>query len=427
MAVRHGYGKVAGTDALVFAYDTGDTRNSYKGEPTTNYTTDTPSQGGWSGTYEVLDSSRKTFRLNVSNFHTDNRGWRSFTWDLTAYSGQSVTISATVEVPSSSPGTFAWIMIGQTNTYTNNRGAGQYLGYSAGSERYQKTTTTTERITWSGVLGSMSGANQPSGHVGFTLWYNDGTPGTNSYVEISDVQIETKSHATPFTAGTRSATQGLKDLTGNTSIDLTNAGFDSNAQLDFDGTNTYIPKFTDSIFQFADTDLTYEVVVNFNSNPDSYQTLIGLADTNDYIPRINLSKFRSGTGTNGKVGNVYMQLIDQNGSGTAAADPVLSGTDLVAGGYYHYVGVISKPAGSSTYYVYLYRNGELVTTTNSGRTTYDTTQGVQGSIGLAVGTQFGNTASVLDGQLPVAKVYNRALTAAEVQNNYRNYKGRFNI
>jgi len=37
MAVRHGYGKIAGTDALVFAYDTGDTVNSYKGRPTTNY------------------------------------------------------------------------------------------------------------------------------------------------------------------------------------------------------------------------------------------------------------------------------------------------------------------------------------------------------------------------------------------------------
>ena len=36
MAVRHGYGKSAGADALVFAYDTGDTRNSYKGEPTVN-------------------------------------------------------------------------------------------------------------------------------------------------------------------------------------------------------------------------------------------------------------------------------------------------------------------------------------------------------------------------------------------------------
>jgi len=36
MAVQHGYGKIAGTDALVFAYDTGDAVNSYKGEPTEN-------------------------------------------------------------------------------------------------------------------------------------------------------------------------------------------------------------------------------------------------------------------------------------------------------------------------------------------------------------------------------------------------------
>ena len=39
MAVRHGYGKIAGADALVFAYDTGDTRNSYKGKPATNLLT----------------------------------------------------------------------------------------------------------------------------------------------------------------------------------------------------------------------------------------------------------------------------------------------------------------------------------------------------------------------------------------------------
>ena len=46
MAVRHGYGKIAGTDALVFAYDTGDARNSYKGEPTTNLVN--PDWSAWS-------------------------------------------------------------------------------------------------------------------------------------------------------------------------------------------------------------------------------------------------------------------------------------------------------------------------------------------------------------------------------------------
>jgi len=36
MAVQQGYGKMAGANSLVFAYDTDDTVNSYKGRPTTN-------------------------------------------------------------------------------------------------------------------------------------------------------------------------------------------------------------------------------------------------------------------------------------------------------------------------------------------------------------------------------------------------------
>ena len=210
-------------DSLVFIYDTDDGK-SFKGEPTVNLATDSPSQGGWAGGREVLDSSRKKFRFIVDNFNASagsGQGWRSFTWDLNSYSGQSVTISATAEVPSASPGTFAWIMMGQTNTHTsNNSGAGQYMGYSASSERVQKTTTTTEHITWTGTVGSTGTASQPSGHVGFTLWYNGGTIGVDSYVEVSNVQIEINSHATQFVNGTRSATQGLLDRTGNTTIDI---------------------------------------------------------------------------------------------------------------------------------------------------------------------------------------------------------------
>ena len=420
MAVRHGYGKAAGTDALVFAYDTGDTRNSYKGEPTTNLATDTPSQSGWQGTYSVVDSNTKTFLITTQqNDASVGAAWRTWYWSVSSYIGSYITISADVEFVSETNCTFSNITVGQGNT-------GTYPTHILGSDAADRQTISTKPVekihmTWSGVINA-------TGIVGFTFWTSNVTVnGATAVLRISNVQIEAKAHETPFVNGTRSSTQGLLDLTGNSSINLTNAGFDSNAQLDFDGTNTYIPKFTDSRFQFADTDLTYEVVVNFNSNPNSYQTLIGLADTNDYIPRINLSKARSGLDMTGVLGPVYMQLIDQNGSGATVRDPDLSGIDLVAGGYYHYVGIVSKPAGSSTYSVYLYRNGVLVSSTDSGKTTYDTTQGVQGSIGLAVGTQFGNTASVLDGQLPVAKVYNRALTAGEVLNNFNNYKSRFNL
>ena len=41
----------------------------YTGEPTVNYVTDTPSsQGGWTGSFSLLDSSRKSFQFNISNF-----------------------------------------------------------------------------------------------------------------------------------------------------------------------------------------------------------------------------------------------------------------------------------------------------------------------------------------------------------------------
>ena len=416
MAVRHGYGKIAGTDALVFAYDTGDTINSYRGEPTENLTTDTPSQNGWGGSYSVLESSSKTFQMQLDQAGAAT-AWRSWYWDVSSYQGSYITISFDFEVVETSGADLLYFIMGQGNTGTYPN----FLGNSAEADRVVDYSGVSRHFTWSGVINA-------AGLVGCTMRMTNGV--TNGYIrfKILNVQIEAKDHETPFVNGTRSATQGLLDLTGNSTIDLSNVSFDSNAQMEFDGTNTYIPKFTDSRFQFVNANLTYEVVVNFESNPNTYQTLIGLADTNDYVPRINLSKARSELSMNGVLGPVYMQLIDQNNSGNTVRDPDLSGADLLAGGYYHYVGVIEKPSGDSTYIVKLYRNGKLVSTGNSGKTTYDTTQNVEGSIGLAIGTQFGqNTTSILDGQLPVVKVYNRALTAAEVQSNYRHYKKRFNI
>ena len=50
-------------------------------------------------------------------------------------------------------------------------------------------------------------------------------------------QCELKGHATPFVNGTRSTTDGLKDLSGQANhADLSNATYDSNANLFYDGT-----------------------------------------------------------------------------------------------------------------------------------------------------------------------------------------------
>ena len=399
MAVRHGYGKIAGTDALVFAYDTGDTVNSYKGEPTTNYTTDSGIlQNGWSGGFSLLDSSTKSFQLNVSNFHTDNRGWRSFMWDMRAHAGSAVTISATVEVPSDSPGDFAWVMIGQANTRDSGTTTATYLGYSSASERYQKSTSNTERITWSGIVGNTGTANQPNGIIGFTMWYNGGTIGTNSFIKVSNVQIELKSHATQFVNGTRSVSGSLFDLTGNSSVDLSNVSFDSNADINLDGTDDYIETADSSLLDLT-TDMSFEFVVNADSSQGNlYPRLI---DKSIYLIHITqTSPF----------------TIAQNITTSGGLRQTALGSAFTAGEYTHIVTTYDGRYGQ------IFVNGDLKYTRDFSTELACNTN----STSVRIGGD-GSINRPLNGQLPISKIYNRVLSAAEVQSNYRHYKNRFGI
>jgi hypothetical protein len=233
---------------LTFGFDSGygvaDNATStrfYPGEPTVNYVTDSPTGGGWSGGHDVIDSATKTFRFKVQNFTANpGAGWRSFTWDMTSHAGSAVTISATFEY-AGPVGQMAFVYIGQANTYTNNGGAGQYLGYSPTSDRTTKTTITKERISWSGTIGSGGSANQPNGHIGITVWINNGVAAGygnyDSYIVMSNIQIEKKAHATPFVNGTRSSTASLIDLKRTNDINISNISFNSTGQPTLDGSD----------------------------------------------------------------------------------------------------------------------------------------------------------------------------------------------
>jgi len=392
-------------NGLIFGIDTGygiadnsTATKFYPGGQTVNYTTDTPSQGGWSGTYNVLNSSRKSFRFNISNFAANpGAGWRSFTWDLRAYTGQSVTISATVEVPDASPGTFAWIMMGQTNTHTSNSsGAGMYLGYSTSSEKVQKTTSTKERITWSGILGNSGTASQPSGHVGFTVWYNNGTPGTNSYVEVSEIQIELNSYETPFVNGTRSSTQSLIDLTRTSTIDVSNVSFDSTGQPVFDGTDDYIDFAAGTMPNFGTNDFALEVMFKMlNSTGYSHFYQVG-------------GQYHFGL----KMYNNEQRIYVYRNSSLSTYNDIPANAN-----FSEYNHLICQRKGDN---IEMYLNGE-----------YKGAKSGWGAITIDAVTnaaRIGNYGSEYSrGEQPITKIYNRALTAQEVEQNYNAYKNRFNL
>lgn len=384
-------------EELIFGFDSGygvaDNATStrfYPGEPTVNYVTDSPSEGGWSGSSTVLDSSAKSFRFNITNFAANpGAGWRSFTWDMTSHSGSDVTISATFEYVGP-VGQMAWLMIGQVNSHTNNSGAGGYLGYAAASEKTTKTTTTKERVSWSGTLGSPGTASSPTGHVGITIWINNGIPsGTDSYVVVSNVQIEKKDHATPFVNGTRSSTAGLIDLKRTNDINITNVSFNSTGQPTLDGTDD---KF----------DINFPTL---SSDFGSIEVVVARKDT-------TTNSFIFGA-VGGSTNRYYLRHAGSTSYDAVRGNPLANASFgvMTQDKLYHLVMTWDLNT------VYAYTNGVFSASSSYTNPGTDITSG-------NVGRGSGNYVMA---DLPVLKVYGKTLSATEIKQNYNAYKKRFDL
>jgi hypothetical protein len=382
---------IFGLDSSYGVADNSTVTRFYPGEPTVNYVSDSPTQGGWSGGIDVLDSSQKKFKCHISNFNgSPGAGWRAFTWDMTAHSGSDVTISLDFETVGPN-GTMAWIMVGQTSTYTNNSsGAGQYMGYSATSERTQKTTTSKERVTWTGTIGSTGTASQPSGHIGFTIWINSGISGNqDAYVIVSNVQIEKKSHATPFVNGTRSSTTSLIDLKRTNDINISNISFNSTGQPTLDGTND---KF----------DITFPTL---SSDFGSIEVVAARKDetTNSFI-------FGA---VGGSVNRYYFRHAGATSYDACRGNPLANASFgvLTQDKLYHLVMTWDLNT------VYAYTNGVLSASSSYTNPGSDITGG---NIGQGSG-------NYVMADLPVFKVYGKTLSATEIKQNYNAYKKRFDL
>ena len=224
---------------------------------------------------------------------------------------------------------------------------------------------------------------------------------TQNRVQVAQVMLTEGSEIIPPNQfigfeQTRSDTEGLKDLTGNTSIDLANAGFDSNAQLAFDGTNNTITAGTGILSGTGD--FTIEAVIE-----SDYQTTNGTIFAN--YPSGNFQTFFSGR---------YIGLYLGNSSAYLGSSPFTTVLPEFTTDPIHF---LALREGTETR---LYLNGVLKKTGSSSSTIGDT------SAAFRVGTNTSGTEDFL-GTIFVVKAYNRALTAAEVKNNFNNYKGRFNL
>lgn len=203
---------------------------------------------------------------------------------------------------------------------------------------------------------------------------------------------------TPFVDGTRSSTASIIDLKETTDIDVSNVSFDSTGQPTFDGTDDYI-NLNSIAPLIAGGDFSLEAVIKGPTQ-----------DHKGIIP-INTS---SG-------GNRALFLIRHDSMGIHDGGTWYIGNIDVDDNNWHHV-VLAYTRSTQKAVIYVDGEISLDATTNNMIT-------VAPDDRISIGQEWdgSSTSDHFNGNIPVAKVYNRALHASEVQQNFNAYKNRFNI
>ena len=380
-----------GEENLVFGYDTGDTVNSYRGEPTENLITDTAAfdSSFWNQKSGTITANSVTGPRGIQNaakivaVNTDPYIYSSAI--VTASTG-NVTWSIWVKGDGNTIGKSAQVRINFSGTATGTADTNASINLTSNWQLLQ----TTANVTGAGTI--KFGLEAPNSAVSGDVMY------------FADPMFEQKGHATPFVAGTRSATQGLIDLTGNSTIDLTNVSFDSNAQMTFDGTSDY-------------ASVAYSTALNTPTGA-TYEIMLYPQGAGEFLSR---GKSDSGTDPDnprfyiGSNGSLYFDW-SLTGADTYVDTPASAAT---LNNWNHIVGVVS-PGDQLRIYV----NGSQVTYNTISRTVPSPVPNSEDPI-IIGGVSW--VPRYFDGKIAMVKLYNRALTASEIKSNYNAIKGRFNI
>ena len=185
---------------------------------------------------------------------------------------------------------------------------------------------------------------------------------------------------------------------GNNGTLVNGVGYNSanGGSLSFDGTNDYITvsnvqpntnNFTISVWIYKNNNTSNDYVWDFGANGG---TLSAGTDISGY-------GFRYYNGTLGAGSNMYTQ-----------------GTIPNINEWYEVT--ITRNSGTSTMYV----NGQSITSSSGDTHNISSTT-------LYIGRYGGGTGYEHDGRMSNFKIYNKALTASEIQQNFNALRGRFSI
>ena len=209
------------------------------------------------------------------------------------------------------------------------------------------------------------------------------------------------------------------DLKGSVSSTLISAGFTTSngGSFIFNGSSQYISTASSSIFNFGSSNCCIEMVAYYNSTTSSDNTYrmgfcFGTSGTTYFL----MNKWRSGVGNGVFVdysvaGSRYTITTTNSVPSPNVANTITSPLYDVNTKWTHFIVQISSNV--MTLYVNAVSLGS-VTLTARWNTNLD--------LGLG-----GGQGDYMSGNIPYFKVYNRALSATEILQNYAAVKGRYGL
>lgn len=387
--------KVA-TSGLVFEYDMSNTKKSFKGAPTTNLLPQplTLSTGytkeSWT-TGEVVDNAivapdgtlSATRIKRVSGYLYKANGTAP---TFTISPGQTITFSAWVlkldSLDQTGRGLYIWCY--------NGAGSGNR---TSATQSINSNQWVYQSVTYTALTGETSFA---FGFVGSSATH------IQSEIAIWHPQIEIQTFATPFTTTSRSTTQAILDLTGLNTITATSLTYASDNTFSFGTTSSAA---ITGVLPTLNQDVTLVAVVNQLTASGPHQTAICTDKNYCYGVKL-MSSYH---------GSIAAWVADSVASTNKLT--LITGPDIQNAGY-KMIALTRTTAGV----VNLYLNGILQNSSSAADTGNTAVAGTSW-----IGMEYHSISYGFNGKIPYTAAYNRALTSAEVLQNFNALRGRYGI
>lgn len=381
------------TDGLVFAYDMGNGKKSWKGATTTNLYTDGDfssqalhpvRSGTWAIVADPRNNAKKVLKATPSGSNQ--------------YHGRDITVTVS-SVYSLQMEVYVSPDFNGTNVqmYPEQGGSGANIAYNL-----------SNKGTWQ--LLKFNGKSATTTNIRMLAYVLSAF--TTGYVLISNVQVELSSFATPFINGTRSNTQAILDWTGNNTITANSLTYNADETFSFNGTSNYI---------------------TLPSQNDAQAPLTGFgsftgADTNAFSIEmwIKTSQISGSASYNAPClvgrdnGDIYANLTIYNGYvywahyNSAWLDNLKS-TTMVSDNNWHHVVYVNNIDETGSIYV----DGNLEVTSSSSLS--GTNYFSPDYIGRGYNLKY------FSGSIGNVRFYDKSLSAAEVAQNFNALRGRYGI